>query len=93
MRILASLLIGLSLSSCGPIVEAGDKDSENLVDLTQTEDRNNFKVICLDGVQYWINSMYGGNGSVLAPRINRDTLLPARCPQTQRQVKSTTDNF
>jgi len=90
MRVLFVAIASLALTSCGPIVEAGEQDSEHLVDVTQTEDKANFKVICLDGVQYWINSFYGGNSSVLAPRINKDTLLPAKCPQS---TKSSQESF
>lgn len=74
----------LLASGCNP-VQTSTKDSEYMVDVTKTEAADYFEVICLDGVQYWVNMAYGQNNSVLAPRIDEKTLLPARCPQLEKR--------
>lgn len=78
------LLGALLATACNP-VQTSDKDSDYIVDATKTEAADKFEVICLDGVQYWVNRGYGHNNSVLAPRINPQTNLPARCPQLEKR--------
>lgn len=42
-----------------------------------SEQRSDFKFICLDSVQYWFRAT--GSSSLLTPRINPDTLTFVRC--------------
>lgn len=92
MKKLFAVLGAMSLlTACGPMVESGTKDSEYLEEVTKANPEH-FEVICLDGVQYWINQFYGGNSSVLAPRINKDTLLPTKCPQNMKQPSGERNN-
>lgn len=64
--IVAALLF---VSGCDSRVEV----SGNLSSTPQSDDAKHYDVVCLDGVEYW------NRGWSLAPKIDKNRLVPVRC--------------
>ena len=73
MKIIAILALAVILTGCNP--RNGHTASVESRKANIPEDY--FVAVCLDGVEYWMRET--GHLSYLAPRIDPETLMPARC--------------
>ncbi len=62
------IVLLFALVGCSAKVEVDSKPNTAVSDFT-----GHYSVVCLDGVEYW------KNGWSLAPKIDKNSLLPVKC--------------